>query len=142
MKMRLPKLGRTDARKLPTLTAGKAVLREPPPEDKFAPRGLSGSREEEWIRQYLAKRRGYWYQQRAFGNPNESGSTIADFVSDVFRATIYPEGIFVHRNRLARDMQKYSLVRKMGYRVFVFYFPTFEYVVENFPKWYNENFTS
>lgn len=125
--------------KPPTLTS-PSKLRLPAEVDKFAPQGLSGSREEEWIRQFLAKRQGYWRQQLPFGERFQPRATSADFYSDYYKAVIQADGAYFHDPKQTLDQVLSSVIRQFGYRVFRFRYETFEYVVNNFPVWYVERF--
>lgn len=137
--MPLPKLPKAwkNGGKLLDLEPARKDLPQPPEEvDKYAPQGLSQSREEEWIRQYLEKRPGRWYQQKGF----QGTRTSADFTSDWFRAVIQADGAYFHDPKKAKDDIFTSIIKQRGYRVERFRFPSFEYVVREFPRWYNERF--
>lgn len=136
---RLPKLGRAWAADKP-LSAGGGVIVVSGAPPQIVPVYPNVSVEEQWVWEYITKRNPYWRQQVVFGNIREQGSTRTDFINDYYKAALYPEGIFVHRNRLARDLVKYSLVRQHGYRVYIFYFTDLNYVKRWFPKYYQESF--
>ena len=127
--------------KPPRLSTGKSKIAQATT-DKLVPSELSASLEEEWIRRYLAKRRGHWYQQKTFGDIQERFSTRGDFISDEFKAVIFADGAYFHDQTKARDLVKNSTVRQRGFRVFRFRYETMEYLMQAFPIWYNENFTS
>jgi len=133
-------LGRNPAPE-PTRSAGGGAIRKGGAPKEIVVIPPNQSVEEQWVWEYITKRNPYWRQQQVFGNIKERGSTRVDFINDYYKAALYPEGLFVHRNRIAKDLVKYSLVRKRGYRVFVFMFTNLAYVKRNFPKYYSENFT-
>ena len=134
---KLPKAWKTSGRAMPELKPAQKDLPAKPEEvDKYAPQGLSQSREEEFIRQYLEKRPGRWYQQAHF----QGTRTSADFISDIYRAVIQADGAYFHDPKAAKDAIFTSIIKQRGYRVERFRYPTFEYVQQNFGRWYNERF--
>lgn len=144
---RLPTLGmgRTlnkDAARYPKLPNASKKREQVQEVDPYAPQGLSMSREEEWMRQYLAKRRGYWTQQVQYGRKWQPRNTSADFQSDYYKAVIQADGAYFHDPKAALDEVLSSVIRQFGYRVFRFRYESFDYVTREFPKWYNERFNS
>ena len=144
---RLPTLGmgRTlnkDAAQYPKLPTPSKPKEAQDATDPYAVRGLSMSREEEWVRQYLAKRRGYWQQQKQFGRKWQPRNTSADFYSEFYKAVIQMDGAYFHDPKAALDEMLNSVMRQRGYRVYRFRYPSFDYVTKNFPRFYNERFLS
>jgi hypothetical protein len=133
---RLPKAW-SSKRNIPELKRGRIDLpQQPEPVDKYAPQGLSMSREEEFIRQYLEKRPGRWYQQKGF----QATRTSADFTSDFYRAVIQADGAYFHDPKAAKDAIFTSIIKQRGYRVERFRYASFEECAREFPRWYNERF--
>jgi hypothetical protein len=133
---RLPKVWRESKNpNLPELRPARKDLPPTTPEvDKYAPQGLSQSREEEYIRPYLEKRPGRWYQQKGF----QATRTSADFTSDFYRAVIQADGAYFHDPKAAKDAIFTSIIKQRGYRVERFRYASFDECVKNFGRWYNE----
>jgi hypothetical protein len=133
---KMPRAWRNEGKATELKPARKDLPAQPEPVDRWAPQGLSQSREEEFIKQWLAKRGGRWYQQLKFAGTR----TSADFVSDVFRAVIQADGAYFHDPKAAKDAIFTSIIKQRGYRVERFRYQSFEECAKTFGKWYNERF--
>lgn len=96
--------------------------------------------EEEIIWRFIKKKNEYWRQQSSFGNIKERGSTRVDFINDFFKAALFADGFYFHQYKSAWDEVKRSLVRKHGYRVYVWTYHSREELERNISAWYSRDF--
>lgn len=129
---RIPQVRRQSLR-LPGLPRPAPALQEPliPPGSGF------NSRWEVWMDRFLKSRDGRWVSQVQFGVVGFRGATRPDWVLEEKRWAFYLDTpIHVFRGLRPRDVKLRDELRVMGYTVFEWFVPTYEYMVKNARNWY------
>lgn len=136
---KLPSLGIRDVDETTLrLDAENPNVPEQSPQEKYAPYPPFNSAGEVFVWEFIHPKDPYWIPQVQVGNPRVSGSTRVDFINELRRIALYPEGEYFHRRDDAQDLMKYAGVKARGYRVVLFYYTDLDDCIERFPNFYAE----